>query len=57
MVVSSQPRTGLSTWKKLRLRTVMRFARIMGVPVDIHGSFFPCRKNEPKTSGFGAGPK
>lgn len=30
----------MSKWKKWKLRTVMRFARWMGVPVDVHSSYF-----------------
>ena len=30
----------MNTWKRLRLRTVMRFARLLCVPVDVHQSYF-----------------
>jgi hypothetical protein len=37
--------------KALRIRVVFIVARLLSVPVDVHGTFFAVRKNEAKTSG------
>lgn len=43
--------------KRLRLRAVMWLARRLGVPVDVHGTFFNFGKNERSTSTLSTGPK
>lgn len=30
----------MTATKRFRLRVVMRFARLLGVPVDVHNSYF-----------------
>jgi hypothetical protein len=40
----------LTRSKSVRLHLVMRFARWLGVPVDVHGSYFDYRLNSPSKS-------
>jgi len=37
--------------KSLRLQIVMRFARFLGVPIDVHGSYFGNFNRAPKAAG------
>jgi hypothetical protein len=30
----------MTTWKRLRVRAVMRFAALLRVPVDVHQDYF-----------------
>lgn len=43
--------------KRLKLRVVFAVARALGVPIDVHGSFWAVRKNEAKMSGYSTAPK
>ena len=43
--------------KRIRLRMVMWFARGMGVPVDVHPSFFAFGRNSAKTLSWAIAPK
>lgn len=43
--------------KRLRLTMVLRFARMAGVPIEVHHSFFAFGKKLRKTSSCPMGPK
>lgn len=38
-------------WKKFRLRAVMRFARVMRVPIDVHQSYLGANKPQQNPPG------
>lgn len=43
--------------QKVNLHAVMGLARLLGVPVNIHGSFFSFGKKDCNTPKFARGPK
>jgi hypothetical protein len=42
----------MTPFKRFRLRLVMQFARAMGVPVDVHGSYFGHFSKPPRERGM-----
>lgn len=47
----------LSGWRRAKLRLVMKLARLLGVPVDVHRDFWSAGKNDINTSRCFSGPK
>ncbi len=47
----------MSRIDRLRAQTIMRLARLIGVPIDIHNSFFTKGKKDFKMSAYSTGPK
>lgn len=47
----------MTRMKRIRLRIAMAIARWLGVPVDVHGTFFSLGKNDFNTSACLSAPK
>ena len=43
--------------KKIKLSFLLTLAKLMRIPVEVHGSFFAELKNEASTSGCSTAPK
>jgi hypothetical protein len=56
-VFDGQPLEPPVMFRRLRVRTIMRIARWLKVPIDVQFTFFNELKNVAKTSGCSAGPK
>lgn len=43
--------------KELRCRAIMFVARLLSIPIDVHGSFFRDLKKDARTASCSKGPK